>query len=35
MPRLKPSAPRGIIKLKVKKGDTVEVISGKDKGKRG
>ena len=35
MPRLKPSAPREPIKLKVKKGDTVEVISGKDKTKRG
>jgi len=35
MPRLKPSAPRETIKLKVKKGDTVEVISGKDKTKRG
>jgi large subunit ribosomal protein L24 len=35
MPRLKPSAPREPIKLKVKKGDLVEVISGKDKSKRG
>jgi len=35
MPRLKPSAPREPIKLKVKKGDLVEVISGKDKKKRG
>ena len=35
MPRLKPSAPREPVKLKVKKGDLVEVISGKDKGKRG
>src|SRR5437764_6222292 len=35
MPRLKPSAPRETIKLKVKKGDLVEVISGKDKTKRG
>jgi large subunit ribosomal protein L24 len=35
MPRKKPSAPAEPVKLKVKKGDTVEVISGKDKGKRG
>ena len=35
MPRVKPSAPKEPIKLKVKKGDTVEIISGKDKGKRG
>ena len=35
MPRLKRSAPTEPVKLKVKKGDLVEVISGKDKGKRG
>jgi large subunit ribosomal protein L24 len=35
MPRPKLSAPKEPVKLKVKKGDTVEVISGKDKGKRG
>jgi large subunit ribosomal protein L24 len=35
MARLKRSQPTEPIKLKVKKGDTVEVISGKDKGKRG
>ena len=35
MPRLKRSQPTEPIKLKVKKGDTVEVISGKDKGVRG
>lgn len=35
MPRPKPSKPEEPVKLKVKKGDTVEVISGKDKGKRG
>jgi large subunit ribosomal protein L24 len=35
MPRLKRSKPEEPVKLKVKKGDTVEVISGKDKGKRG
>lgn len=35
MPRPKPSAPSEPVKLRVKKGDTVEVISGKDKGKRG
>ena len=35
MPRLKRSQPEEPVKLKVKKGDTVEVISGKDKGKRG
>ena len=33
--RLKRSQPEEPVKLKVKKGDTVEVISGKDKGKRG
>ena len=35
MARVKPSAPKEPVKLKVKKGDLVEVISGKDKGKRG
>lgn len=35
MPRLKRSAPTEPVKLKVKKGDLVEVISGKDRGKRG
>src|SRR5690242_6910985 len=35
MARLKRSQPTEPVKLKVKKGDTVEVISGKDKGKRG
>lgn len=35
MPRPKASKPEEPVKLKVKKGDTVEVISGKDKGKRG
>ncbi len=35
MARLKPSKPLEPVKLKVKKGDTVEIISGKDKGKRG
>ena len=35
MPRLKRSAPTEPVKLKVKKGDLVEVISGQDKGKRG
>lgn len=35
MPRPKRSEPEEPVKLKVKKGDTVEVISGKDKGKRG
>lgn len=35
MPRLKRSKPEEPVKLKIKKGDTVEVISGKDKGKRG
>lgn len=35
MPRPKPSKPEEPVKLKVKKGDTVEVISGKDKGTRG
>lgn len=35
MPRLKRSQPTEPVKLKVKTGDTVEVISGKDKGKRG
>jgi large subunit ribosomal protein L24 len=33
--RPKRSKPEEPVKLKVKKGDTVEVISGKDKGKRG
>lgn len=32
MPRLKRSAPTEPVKLKIKKGDTVEVIAGKDKG---
>jgi large subunit ribosomal protein L24 len=31
----KPSLPESPVKLKVKRGDTVEVISGKDKSKRG
>ena len=35
MTYVKRSVPKEPIKLKVKKGDTVEVISGKDKGKRG
>lgn len=35
MPKLKRSIPKEPVKLKVKKGDTVEVIAGKDKGKRG
>ncbi len=35
MPRVKPSKPAEPVKLRVKKGDTVEIISGKDKGKRG
>lgn len=35
MAHTKPSAPKEPVKLKVKKGDLVEVISGKDKGKRG
>ena len=35
MPIPKRSTPEEPVKLKVKKGDTVEVISGKDKGKRG
>jgi large subunit ribosomal protein L24 len=35
MRKFKPSKPEEPVKLKVKKGDTVEVISGKDKGKRG
>jgi large subunit ribosomal protein L24 len=35
MPRLKRAVPEEPVKLKVKKGDTVEVIAGKDKGKRG
>lgn len=35
MPRLKRAVPLEPVKLKVKKGDTVEVIAGKDKGKRG
>ena len=35
MPIPKRSTPKEPVKLKVKKGDTVEVISGKDKGKRG
>jgi large subunit ribosomal protein L24 len=33
--RPKPSTPKEPVKLKVKKGDLVEVISGKDNGKRG
>jgi len=35
MPRPKRSKPEEPVKLKVKKGDLVEVISGKDKGDRG
>lgn len=35
MAKTKPSTPEEPVKLKVKKGDTVEVISGKDKGKQG
>ncbi len=35
MHKLKPSIPKEPVKLRVLKGDTVEVISGKDKGKRG
>ena len=35
MPIPKRSRPEEPVKLKVKKGDMVEVISGKDKGKRG
>ena len=35
MPRPKPSKPSEPVKLKVKKGDTVEVISGKSLGTRG
>jgi large subunit ribosomal protein L24 len=35
MPRPKPGQPEEPVRLKIKKGDTVEVISGKDKGKRG
>jgi large subunit ribosomal protein L24 len=35
MPRLKRAIPLEPVKLKIKKGDTVEVIAGKDKGKRG
>ncbi len=35
MRKLKLSKPEEPVKLKIKKGDTVEVISGKDKGKRG
>ena len=35
MPRPKASKPEEPVKLKVKKGDTVEVISGKSKGVRG
>ena len=35
MPRPKPSKPAEPVKLKVKKGDLVEIISGKDKGDRG
>lgn len=35
MPRPKASKPEEPVKLKVKKGDTVEVISGKDVGTRG
>jgi large subunit ribosomal protein L24 len=35
MRKFKPSKPEEPVKLKIKKGDTVEVISGKDKGKRG
>lgn len=35
MDKLKRAMPESPIKLRIKKGDTVEVISGKDKGKRG
>ncbi|HZP83610.1 MAG TPA: 50S ribosomal protein L24 [Chthonomonadaceae bacterium] len=35
MEKLKRSKPAEPVKLKIKKGDTVEIISGKDKGKRG
>ena len=35
MPKLKRSMPEEPVKLKVKKGDNVQVISGKDKGKQG
>ncbi len=35
MKRKKPSLPEEPVKLRIHKGDTVEVISGKDKGKRG
>jgi large subunit ribosomal protein L24 len=35
MAHTKPSKPEEPVKLKVKKGDLVEVISGKDKGKQG
>jgi large subunit ribosomal protein L24 len=35
MPKLKRAVPLEPVKLKIKKGDTVEVIAGKDKGKRG
>src|SRR5690348_9434981 len=35
MPKLKKAIPEEPVKLKVKKGDLVEVIAGKDKGKRG
>lgn len=35
MAHVKPSVPDEPVKLRVKKGDTVEVLSGKDKGKRG
>jgi large subunit ribosomal protein L24 len=35
MAHTKPSKPEEPVKLKVKKGDIVEVISGKDKGKQG
>ena len=35
MPRLKKSLPEEPVKLKIKKGDTVQVISGKDKGTTG
>jgi len=35
MPKLKRAIPLEPVKLKIKKGDTVEVIAGKDKGKQG
>jgi len=35
MARLKRAVPLEPVKLRIKKGDTVEVITGKDKGKRG